>query len=68
MIGMRRKTSTGEGGDMTTTAQIVKAHLSGSRKVVKAASRSKQSALAFLIKAGIAEKTKDGARLAKAYR
>lgn len=53
---------------MTTTAQIVKDHVSGSRKVLKDAARSKRSALAFLIKAGIAEKTSNGARLAKAYR
>jgi hypothetical protein len=53
---------------MTTTEQIINKHLSGSRKVVKAALRTKQSARAFLVKAGIYEKTKSGVRLAKAYR
>ena len=53
---------------MTTTTDIIKNHLSGSRKVVKAAMRTKQSARAFLVKAGIYVKTKGGVRLAKAYR
>ncbi len=51
---------------MTSVDKIVRDHLEASKRVMKKAMRSKATATAFLVKAGIL--TKDGKRLAKPYR
>lgn len=49
----------------TNTSELVREHLKASKEVMKKAMRSKKSARAFLVKAGIL--TKSG-KLAKPYR
>lgn len=51
---------------MKSTSEIVAEHRKAAKAVMKKVLRSKASATAFLVRAGIL--TKDGERLAKPYR
>lgn len=51
---------------MMTTNEIVKDHRKAAAQAVKKATRSKKTAIAFLVRAGILEK--GGKRLARPYR
>jgi hypothetical protein len=52
--------------NMMTTAQIVKESRQALRRATRKAMRNKKTAIAFLVRAGILEKS--GKRLAKPYR